>query len=131
MVGVMCFKWFFALDKLNYASLISIYLVERSQLERTDPEIWLEISNGHWVVNKKCLPLFSFLFYRMRSCDGRGLILWLFVPPPTPPPLPPWVYLYDFFCSRIQFYLLLSPYLCFISLLYLDLYVLGDDELIS
>ena len=28
-------------------------------------------------------------------------------------------------------YLLLSPYLCFISLLYLDLYVLGDDALIS
>ena len=37
------------------------------------------------------------------------------------------VYLLDFFCSGIQFYLLLSPYLCFISLLYLDLYVLGDD----
>ena len=37
----------------------------------------------------------------------------------------------DFFCSGIQFYLLLSPYLCFISLLYLDLYVLGDDALIS
>ena len=33
--------------------------------------------------------------------------------------------------SGIQFYLLLSPYLCFISLLYLDLYVLGDDALIS
>ena len=28
-------------------------------------------------------------------------------------------------------FLLLSPYLCFISLLYLDLYVLGDDALIS
>ena len=41
------------------------------------------------------------------------------------------VYLLDFFCSGIQFYLLLSPYLCFISLLYLDLYVLGDDALIS
>ena len=27
--------------------------------------------------------------------------------------------------------LLLSPYPCFISLLYLDLYVLGDDALIS
>ena len=27
--------------------------------------------------------------------------------------------------------LLFSPYLCFISLLYLDLYVLGDDALIS
>ena len=33
--------------------------------------------------------------------------------------------------SCIQFNLLLSPYPCFISLLYLDLYVLGDDALIS
>ena len=41
------------------------------------------------------------------------------------------VYLLDFFCYGIQFYLLLSPYLCFIFLLYLDLYVLGDDALIS
>ena len=47
-------------------------------------------------------------------------MLWLFVRPTE-------VYLLDFFCSSIQFYLLLSPYLCFISLLYLDLYVLGDD----
>ena len=37
----------------------------------------------------------------------------------------------DFFCSGIQFCLLLSPYLCFISFLYLDVYVLGDDALIS
>ena len=44
---------------------------------------------------------------------------------------PTGLYLLDFFCSGIQFYLLLSPYLCFISLLYLDLYVLGDDALIS
>ena len=36
-----------------------------------------------------------------------------------------------FFCSSIQFNSLLSPYPCFISLLYLDLYVLGDDALIS
>ena len=41
------------------------------------------------------------------------------------------VYLLDFFCSGIQFYFLLSPYFCFISLLYLDLYVLGDVALIS
>ena len=40
-------------------------------------------------------------------------------------------YLFDFFCSGFQFYLLLSPYLCFISFLYLDLYVVGDDALIS
>ena len=41
------------------------------------------------------------------------------------------VCLYDFFCSGIPFNLLLSPYPCFIYLLYLDLYVLGDDALIS
>ena len=35
----------------------------------------------------------------------------------------------DFFYSGIQFYSLLTPYLCFISLLYLDLCVLGDDAL--
>ena len=39
------------------------------------------------------------------------------------------VYLLDFFCSSIQLYVLLSPYLCFISLLHLD--VLGDDASIS
>ena len=41
------------------------------------------------------------------------------------------VYLLDFFPSGIQFYLLLSPYLCFISFLYFDLNVLRDDALIS
>ena len=51
-------------------------------------------------------------------------MLWLFVETSR-------VYLLDFFCSGNQFYLLLSPYICFISLLYLDLYVLGDDALIS
>ena len=50
-------------------------------------------------------------------------MLWLFVGPNG-------VDLLDFFCSGIQFYLLLSPYLCFISFLYLDLYVLGDYALI-
>ena len=37
----------------------------------------------------------------------------------------------DFFCSDIQFYVLLSPYLFFYSFLYLDLYVLGDNSWIS
>ena len=40
-------------------------------------------------------------------------------------------YLLDFYCSGVQFYVLLSPYLCFISFLYLDLYVLGDYAWIS
>ena len=34
-------------------------------------------------------------------------------------------------CHIRLIYLLLSPYLCFISFLYLDLYVLGDYALIS
>ena len=51
-------------------------------------------------------------------------MLWLFVGPTG-------VYLLDFFCSGIQFYVLLSPYLSFISWLYHDLNVLGDDALIS
>ena len=46
-------------------------------------------------------------------------MLWLFVGPAG-------VCLLDFFCSSVQFFLLLSPCLCFISSLYLDLYVLWD-----
>ena len=41
------------------------------------------------------------------------------------------VYLLDFFFSDIQYYVLLSHSLCFISILYLDLYVFGDDALIG
>ena len=51
-------------------------------------------------------------------------MLWLFIRPTR-------VYLLDFFCSGIQFYLLLSPFLSFSSFLYLDLYVLEDDALIK
>ena len=51
-------------------------------------------------------------------------MLWLFVGPAG-------VCLLGFFCSGIRFNLLLSPCPCFISLLYLDLYVLGDDALIN
>ena len=51
-------------------------------------------------------------------------MLWLFVGPTR-------VYLLDFFLSGIQFYSLLSTYHCLISFLYLDIYVLGDNALIS
>ena len=61
---------------------------------------------------------------KLTCLDGGGLMLWLFVGPSG-------VYLLDFLCSRIQFNLLLGPCPCFVSLLCLDLYVLGDDALIS
>ena len=51
-------------------------------------------------------------------------MLWLFVGPTG-------VYLLDFFCSGVRFNLLLSPCPCFISLLYLDLYVLGGGALMG
>ena len=51
-------------------------------------------------------------------------MLWLFVGPAG-------VCLLGFFCSGVRFGLLLGPCPCFVSLLYLDLYVLGDDALIS
>ena len=41
------------------------------------------------------------------------------------------VLLWDFFCSGIQLYVLLSPYLCFVPFIHLDLYVLGDDSWMS
>ena len=44
---------------------------------------------------------------------------------------PTGVYLLDLCCSGIQFYSVLSPYLCFISFLYFDSYVLKDDALIA
>ena len=51
-------------------------------------------------------------------------MLWLFVGPTWGLPV-------GFLLLRYSVYLLLSPYLYFMSLLYLDLYVLGDDALIS
>ena len=84
------------------------------------------VSNISVNIMKK-LNLQEMNIYRrhMSSHDKtRGLMLWLFVGPTG-------VYLLDFFCSGIQFYLLLSPYICFITLLNLDLYVLGDDALRS
>ena len=50
-------------------------------------------------------------------------MLWLFVGPTG-------VYLIGFLLLRYSV-LFTESYLCFISLLYLDLYVLGDDALIS
>ena len=44
---------------------------------------------------------------------------------------PTWFICWISFYSGLKFYVLLGPYRCLISLLYLDLYVQGDDALIS
>ena len=51
-------------------------------------------------------------------------MLWLFVGPTR-------VYLLYFFCSGIQFVTVESLFLLYLLFLYLDLYVLRDDALIS
>ena len=56
--------------------------------------------------------VFTYLVMRWYGLDALAVVR------------PTGVYLLDFFCPGIQFYLLFSPYLCFISFLYLDLYVL-------
>ena len=71
----------------------------------------------------------------LRLYDGYDLKTYLLMRWQGTNPLavvrPTGLYLLDLFCSGIQFYLLLSPYICFNSFLYLDLYVLGDDALIN
>ena len=51
-------------------------------------------------------------------------MLWLFVRHTS-------VYLLDFFCSGIQFYHQLSPYVCFISCLFIYLSLFKEDSTLS
>ena len=87
--------------------------------ERNGKHLFWSIKNSGEIINK--LKSRGFLASCLSTYDFSNLYT----------TLPTGVYLLDFFCSGIQFNLLLSPYPCFISLLYLDLYVLGDDALIS
>ena len=134
---------------INWRRLLALIIFQRSSLKSFPKRHYKKIGyninvlqqTACLVVNPITVGSFAFLFNctpvgrtsdsmmvptwrHIHWWDGRGLMLWLFVGPTG-------VYLFDFFCSGIQFFLLLSPYLCFISLLYLDLYVLGDDALIS
>ena len=90
------------------------------------------------MVNPIRVGNFAFLFNCTpvgRTSDSMTVRTYLFMRWLGPDALavvrPTWVYRLDFFCSGIQFYFLLGPYHCFISFLYLDLYVLGDNALIS
>ena len=67
---------------------------------------------------KRYIPLNTYLLMRWLGPDALAVVTTT------------GIYLLDFLCSGIQFYLLLSTYLCFFSFLYLKLYVLGDEALI-
>ncbi|KAK3747362.1 hypothetical protein QZH41_005268 [Actinostola sp. cb2023] len=45
-------KYLFAHDRLNYARMMPLYLAEIQSLETTYPEIYVELIQGNWVVNK-------------------------------------------------------------------------------
>ena len=102
----MCFS-------LEYAILCSLGFSTQSRLATLLSSL----------IARRWVGLQTLWWFRLKDLS-IGLMLRLFVGPTG-------VYLLDFFCSGIQFNLLLSPYPCFISLLYLDLYVLSDDALIS
>lgn len=45
-------KYFFAHDRLNYATMIPLYLAEMEVLLKSDPDVYEEFLSGNWVVNK-------------------------------------------------------------------------------
>lgn len=49
-------KYFFALNRLNYARMISLYLAAMDVLQLTDPDIWKPFTEGKWVVNCNVVP---------------------------------------------------------------------------
>ena len=51
-------KYFFAQDMLNYAHMIPVYLAEMEIVKDTNPEIYQELQNGNWVVNKNAKGAF-------------------------------------------------------------------------
>ena len=98
-------------------------------------------SNGQ--INLTCKRLTGFLSglnyyetrFKLRTVQSKlcwtCLVLRKFIKYVLAVVRPTKVYLLDLFCCSIQFYVLLSPCLYFISFLYLYLYVLGDGVLIS
>ena len=62
-----------------------------------------------------------FIFFLVGKCSNFALAV----------VRPTGVYLFDFFCSGIQFYALISPMFALSPFLYLDLYVPGDNAWIS
>ena len=49
-------KYFFAMDRRNYARMITSYLSEMDELQETAPLIWNEFTSGDWVVNQSGKP---------------------------------------------------------------------------
>ena len=45
-------KYFFLLDKINYARMMPLYLAEMKSIEKSDPDLYKEFMDGNWVVNK-------------------------------------------------------------------------------
>ena len=58
-------KYFFAHDRLNYTRMIPVYLAEMKSLQKSDPDIYSEVLDGNWIVNKK------FQFILLRPSEWR------------------------------------------------------------
>ena len=103
-----------------------------SQYEKIGYNSNLLQQNACLVVNPITVGKFAFLFnctLVARTSDSLNTYLFMrrYGPGALAVVRTTGIYLLGLFCSGIQFYVLLSPYLCFISFLYFDLYVFGDD----
>ena len=101
--------------------------------------MYCNILHACWLTQSWLAALLSSLITRgwvgLQPYDGSDLKTYLLMGWWGPNALvvvrPTRVYLFDFFCSCMQLYVLMGPYIFFISLIHLDLYVLGDDAWIS
>ena len=75
----------------------------------THPNVMVLTHNNNTFTNLDGSDFKTYVLMRWKGPDALAVVR------------PTGVYLLDLFCSCIQFYLLLSPYLCLISFLYLDL----------
>ena len=80
------------------------------------------------LVARRWVGLRALWWFRLRDLSIDEMVgAWCFGCLTGPPGFACWVS----FCPGVRFCLLLSPCLCFVSLLYLDLCVLGDDALVG
>ena len=49
-------KYFFAMDRQNYARMITLYLSEMVTLENSDPAMGHQYMQGSWVIKKSGVP---------------------------------------------------------------------------
>ena len=67
------FKYFSALDLINYARMIAWYLEDMKQLEIKHPDLWNEFSRGNWVARRTKLSFCSLGMDKALEQENRAM----------------------------------------------------------